>query len=40
MDPALTALAGDWVALSLLQGWVEVRVEHSLQARHGLSMRE
>lgn len=39
-DPALTALAGGWAALSLLQGRIEAHVERALQARHGLSMRE
>ncbi|MEU6121100.1 MarR family transcriptional regulator [Streptomyces sp. NPDC047123] len=39
-DPALTALAQSWCALSLLHGKIEARVERALQAEHGLSVRE
>ncbi|MFF3598412.1 MarR family winged helix-turn-helix transcriptional regulator [Kitasatospora indigofera] len=39
-DPALTALAQGWCALSLLHGRIEARVEKALQAEHGLSVRE
>jgi DNA-binding MarR family transcriptional regulator len=39
-DPALTALAQGWYALSLLHGKIESRIERALQARHGLSVRE
>ncbi|MFB6655846.1 MarR family winged helix-turn-helix transcriptional regulator [Streptomyces microflavus] len=39
-DPALTALAQGWCALSLLHGKIESRIERSLQAGHGLSARE
>ncbi|MFD0416520.1 MarR family winged helix-turn-helix transcriptional regulator [Streptomyces sp. NPDC127108] len=39
-DPALTALAQGWCALSLLHGKIEARVERALQAKHGLSVRE
>ncbi|MET8498692.1 MarR family winged helix-turn-helix transcriptional regulator [Streptomyces microflavus] len=39
-DPALTALAQGWCALSLLHGKIESRIEQSLQAGHGLSARE
>ncbi|MEU7581790.1 MarR family transcriptional regulator [Streptomyces sp. NPDC041068] len=39
-DPALTALAQSWCALSLLHGKIEARVERALQAKHGLSVRE
>lgn len=39
-DPALTALAQGWCALSLLHGKIETHVERALQARHGLSVRE
>ncbi|MEU8591091.1 MarR family transcriptional regulator [Streptomyces sp. NPDC048664] len=39
-DPALTALAQGWCALSLLHGRIEARVERALQAQHGLSVRE
>ncbi|MFJ4962529.1 HTH-type transcriptional regulator MhqR [Streptomyces sp. ADI96-02] len=39
-DPALTALAQGWCALSLLHGKIETRVERALQAGHGLSSRE
>ncbi|GHH66043.1 MarR family winged helix-turn-helix transcriptional regulator [Kitasatospora indigofera] len=39
-DPALTALAQGWCALSLLHGRIEARVEKALQAEHGLSARE
>ncbi|WP_457034142.1 MarR family winged helix-turn-helix transcriptional regulator [Kitasatospora sp. P5_F3] len=38
--PALTALAHGWCALSLLHGRIESRLEHALQAGHGLSVRE
>ncbi|GAA3396229.1 MarR family winged helix-turn-helix transcriptional regulator [Streptomyces roseoviridis] len=39
-DPALTALAQGWNALSLLHGRLEAPVERALRARHGLSVRE
>jgi DNA-binding MarR family transcriptional regulator len=39
-DPALTALAQGWCALSLLHGRIEVHIERALQARHDLSVRE
>ncbi|MFE0359530.1 MarR family winged helix-turn-helix transcriptional regulator [Streptomyces nigra] len=39
-DPALTALARGWAALSLLHGRIETRIERALQSRHGLSVRE
>ena len=39
-DPALTALAQGWCALSLLHGRIEARIERALQAGHGLSVRE
>ncbi|MEL3945260.1 MULTISPECIES: MarR family winged helix-turn-helix transcriptional regulator [Streptomyces] len=39
-DPALTALAQGWCALSLLHGKIETHVERALQAKHGLSVRE
>ncbi|MER7894832.1 MarR family transcriptional regulator [Streptomyces sp. NPDC096046] len=39
-DPALTALAQSWCALSLLHGRIEARIERALQAQHDLSARE
>ena len=39
-DPALTALAQGWSALSLLHGRIETHLERALQAGHGLSVRE
>ncbi|MFF2567446.1 MarR family winged helix-turn-helix transcriptional regulator [Streptomyces sp. NPDC058084] len=39
-DPALTALASGWAALSLLHGMIETRIERALQSRHSLSVRE
>lgn len=39
-DPAMTALAHSWSALSLLHGRIESRVERALQSRHRLSARE
>lgn len=39
-DPAMTVLAQNWRALSVLQGRVEGQIERALQARHGLSARE
>lgn len=39
-DPAMTALAHGWSALSLLHGRIEGRVERALQAGHQLSARE
>ncbi|MDK0520829.1 MarR family transcriptional regulator [Streptomyces sp. ML-6] len=39
-DPALTALAQGWCALSLLHGKIEARIERALQSGHGLSVRE
>ncbi|MGW1177003.1 MarR family winged helix-turn-helix transcriptional regulator [Kitasatospora sp. NPDC002543] len=39
-DPALTALANGWGALSLLHGRIESHIERALQAAHDLSVRE
>ncbi|GAB3877449.1 MarR family winged helix-turn-helix transcriptional regulator [Microbispora bryophytorum] len=39
-DPALTALAQGWCALSLLHEKIEARIERALQSKHGLSVRE
>ena len=39
-DPALTALAQGWCALSLLHGRIEGHIERALQAKHDLSARE
>ncbi|MFJ6774449.1 MarR family winged helix-turn-helix transcriptional regulator [Kitasatospora sp. NPDC091257] len=39
-DPALTALASGWNALSLLHGRIESHIERALQAGHDLSVRE
>ncbi|WP_328328893.1 MULTISPECIES: MarR family winged helix-turn-helix transcriptional regulator [unclassified Streptomyces] len=39
-DPALTALAQGWCALSLLHGRIEAHIEKALQRGHGLSVRE
>lgn len=39
-DPALTALAHSWSALSLLHGRIESRIERALQSSHQLSVRE
>ncbi|MEU1286785.1 MarR family transcriptional regulator [Kitasatospora sp. NPDC005856] len=39
-DPALTALANGWGALSLLHGRIESHIERALQAEHDLSVRE
>ncbi|MFF1693635.1 MarR family winged helix-turn-helix transcriptional regulator [Streptomyces sp. NPDC058257] len=39
-DPALTALAQGWCALSLLHGKIETHIERALQAQHDLSVRE
>ena len=39
-DPALTALAQGWCALSLLHGKIESHIERALQAGHDLSVRE
>ena len=39
-DPALTARAQGWIALSVLYGRIEARLEKVLEARHGLSARE
>ncbi|WP_275466933.1 MarR family winged helix-turn-helix transcriptional regulator [Streptomyces noursei] len=39
-DPAMTALAHGWSALSLLHGRIEGSVERALQAAHQLSARE
>ncbi|QKW07839.1 MarR family transcriptional regulator [Streptomyces sp. NA04227] len=39
-DPALTALAQRWCALSLLHGRIEAHIEKALQSGHGLSVRE
>ncbi|MFJ6631105.1 MarR family winged helix-turn-helix transcriptional regulator [Streptomyces sp. NPDC091376] len=40
MDPALTALAQSWCALSLLHSRIEAHIERALQAKHDLSVRE
>ncbi|GAA2877631.1 MarR family winged helix-turn-helix transcriptional regulator [Streptomyces mexicanus] len=39
-DPAMTALAHRWSALSLLHGRIESSIERALQAGHKLSARE
>ena len=39
-DPALTALSQGWIALSLLHGKIESRIERALQSGHDLSVRE
>ncbi|MBC9714185.1 MarR family transcriptional regulator [Streptomyces sp. TRM66268-LWL] len=39
-DPAMTALAQSWCALSLLHGQIESRIEKALQSAHELSVRE
>ncbi|MFH8339578.1 MarR family winged helix-turn-helix transcriptional regulator [Streptomyces sp. AM6-12] len=39
-DPALTALAHGWCALSALHGKIEAHIERALQAKHDLSVRE
>ncbi|GIH65921.1 MULTISPECIES: MarR family winged helix-turn-helix transcriptional regulator [Microbispora] len=39
-DPALTALAQGWCALSLLHERIEAHIERALQSKHGLSVRE
>jgi DNA-binding MarR family transcriptional regulator len=39
-DPALTALADSWCALSVLHGRIEAHLERALQTGHGLSVRE
>ncbi|WP_418960746.1 MarR family winged helix-turn-helix transcriptional regulator [Streptomyces tritici] len=39
-DPALTALADGWDALSVLHDRIETHLERALQARHDLSARE
>ncbi|GAB2442966.1 MarR family winged helix-turn-helix transcriptional regulator [Nocardia tengchongensis] len=39
-DPALTALASGWAALSLLHGRIDSHIERALQSRHDLSVRE
>ncbi|MFB7470237.1 MarR family winged helix-turn-helix transcriptional regulator [Kitasatospora sp. NPDC056184] len=39
-DPALTALASGWGALSLLHGRIESHIERALQSKHDLSVRE
>ncbi|MGV9253122.1 MarR family winged helix-turn-helix transcriptional regulator [Streptomyces sp. NPDC003697] len=39
-DPAMTALAQGWCALSLLHDRIEGHLERALQAGHGLSARE
>lgn len=39
-DPAMTALAQNWCALSLLHGRIEMHIERALQSGHGLSVRE
>ncbi|MFE3057809.1 MarR family winged helix-turn-helix transcriptional regulator [Nocardia sp. NPDC059239] len=39
-DPAMTALAQGWCALSLLHGTIEAHIERALQSAHDLSVRE
>ncbi|WP_224284453.1 MarR family winged helix-turn-helix transcriptional regulator [Streptomyces sp. LS1784] len=39
-DPALTAPANGWGALSVLHGRIESHIERALQAKHDLSVRE
>ncbi|KJS54882.1 MarR family winged helix-turn-helix transcriptional regulator [Streptomyces rubellomurinus] len=39
-DPALTALANGWGALSLLHARIEAHIERALQGGHELSVRE
>ncbi|MEU3499688.1 MarR family transcriptional regulator, partial [Streptomyces hundungensis] len=39
-DPALTALAQGWCALSLLHGKIDGHIERALQSGHDLSVRE
>ncbi|CAN3977972.1 MarR family winged helix-turn-helix transcriptional regulator [Kitasatospora purpeofusca] len=39
-DPALTALASGWGALSLLHSRIEGHIERALQSGHDLSVRE
>ncbi|OZE81592.1 MarR family transcriptional regulator [Rhodococcus sp. 15-649-2-2] len=39
-DPALTALAQNWLALAVLHGRIESRIERALQTNHNLSARE
>ncbi|MEV4679653.1 MarR family winged helix-turn-helix transcriptional regulator [Streptomyces kurssanovii] len=39
-DPALTALAQGWCALSLLHGRIESHIGRALEAKHNLSVRE
>ncbi|MFF4381058.1 MarR family winged helix-turn-helix transcriptional regulator [Kitasatospora sp. NPDC001547] len=39
-DPALTALANGWGALSVLHGRIESHIERALQTKHDLSVRE
>ena len=39
-DPALTALAQGWCALSALHGKIEAHIERALQTKHELSVRE
>ncbi|WP_369390490.1 MarR family winged helix-turn-helix transcriptional regulator [Streptomyces sp. CG1] len=39
-DPALTALAQGWCALSALHGKIEAYIERALQTKHDLSVRE
>jgi len=39
-DPALTALADNWCALSVLHGRIESHIKRALQAKHELSVRE
>ncbi len=39
-DPALTALAQGWCALSLLHGKIDAHIERALQSGHDLSVRE
>jgi DNA-binding MarR family transcriptional regulator len=39
-DPALTALAQGWCALSLLHGRIESHLERAREAKHNLQMKQ
>ncbi|MDJ0396471.1 MarR family transcriptional regulator [Rhodococcus sp. G-MC3] len=39
-DPGLTALAQNWLALSVLHGRIEGHIERALSSKHSLSARE
>lgn len=39
-DPAPAALAQAWRTLSLFHAKIEAHIEHALQSKHGLSVRE